>query len=262
MLTKTFVCFALLISFQATQAAEYTLSVQPLMKPERAKVFFKPLTDYLSAETGETIKLKAYRTFKSYWYHMKRDEHFDLALDAAHFVDYRIKNKKHTVVAKLADTVSFTVATREDLFIFDVEELAPLKVACVVAPGAGGLWLKKMYPDYKHRPKIVPSYDAADAVKHLHEGRADAVLVPTPLIGNFPDLNVVMTTDPAPHQGFTASPLVPAEVVKKIKKALINASKTKEGKKMLSAINAIKFVAAKAKTYDGYMSLLDVMKKR
>jgi ABC-type phosphate/phosphonate transport system substrate-binding protein len=108
----------------------------------------------------------------------------------------------------------------------------------------------------------VISTDASDAVKHLREGKADAVTIPTPMLGGFPDLNPVETTEPTPHQGFTASAAVPEEVAKKIRMALLNASKTKEGKKILSAINVIKFVPATAEIYKGYSSLLDAMKKR
>lgn len=255
-----FACFTLITS-QVVHAAEYTLSVQPIMHPDQAEVVFKPLVDYLSSRTGEVIKLKTYRSFKSYWYHMKRKKGFDLVLDAAHFIDYRVKQHNHKVLAKLPDTVSLTVATRQDLLFFEIDELVPFKVAVMIAPGAAGLRLKEMFPDPSSRPTFISSYDTEDAVKHLREGRADAVIIPTRMVGRFPELNPILTTTPMPHQGVSVSSNVPEEVTQKIRTALLDSNITTDGQKMLSAIGVGKFVSATSDTYDGYASLLDIMGK-
>ena len=47
-----------------------------------------------------------------------KDMHF--VLDAAHFTDYRVQRKDYKVLAKLPDTVSFSVVTSEDNFVFDI----------------------------------------------------------------------------------------------------------------------------------------------
>jgi ABC-type phosphate/phosphonate transport system substrate-binding protein len=54
---------------------------------------------------------------------------------------------------------------------------------------------------------------------------------------------------------------VPDEVVQKIIAALTDAQKNEDGKKMLSAISVEKFVPANNEIYNGYASLLDVMRK-
>ena len=119
-------------------AAEYFLAVQPILPEKELKESYQPLADYLSAETGHTITISTERNFLFYWTKMrKKEKGFDLVLDAAHFTDYRIKKQGYTVLAKLPDTVSFSIVSSEDNFILDVDELIGLRVATMPSPSLG-----------------------------------------------------------------------------------------------------------------------------
>lgn len=241
-------------------AAEYTLAVQPIFSSNKIEKLYKPMVDYLSEETGETIVLKTFGGFKSYWYHMKRMKGFDLVLDGANFTDYRIQKDSYKVIARLPNTVSFTLVTRGDLFVLDLEELIPYKIATVAAPSMAGIRLKQMYPDPKARPVFILAQSYEASIKLILNGTADAAIIPTPLVGRHSSLNVVETTEPTPAIAFSASPNVPDDLCDKLKLALINSSKTDKGKKMLVSAGLNQFINGSNEMYNGYADLMKVMR--
>ena len=254
-------CLMLMMCLGAANAAEYKLAVQPVLPRAEMGELYKPLADYLSAETGDTITLQTFSSFKSYFANMKRKKGFDLVLDAAHFTNYRTENMNYNVLAKLPDTVSFSLVTGPDLMVFDADELIPYKIATMVSPAIGGLRLKELYPDIDNSPTIVRAKDSVDAIQQVLDGRADAAMVPTPMVGQYNDLNTVLTTDPLPHMALSVSPDVPQDVADKIKRAMVNAAKNEKGKEMLSVLKFQDFVASSNEDYAGFGSILHLTKR-
>lgn len=239
------------------QAQVYTLSIQPVLPQAKIIQAYQPLADYLSEKTGQTIKLKAHANFLTYWSAMRMGKGFDLVLDAAHFTDYRIQKRQYQVLAKLPDSVSFSIVTGEDDLIFDIDELVLKKVATMISPSAGAIRLLALFPDPMRQPRIVYASDSLDAAQRVIDHQAFAAIIPSALVSNFETLNTVMTTEPMPHMGFSASPTVPPEVRASIKNALLNANKTEQGRAMLKKLNFTSFEPATAQTYRGYSTLLE-----
>ena len=258
MLIRTLSLFlASFIIIPNCQAAEYALAIQPILPQQELKKNFQPLADYLSKATGHTITITTQRNFLYYWTKMrKKKKGFDLVLDAAHFTDYRIKTQGYTVLARLPDTVSFSIVTGEDSFILDIEELIGLRIATMPSPSLGSLRLEELFPNPMRMPHYIWEANTTVAVEKILSGKIDAAIIPTRLASTYDNLNIVMTTEPVPHMGLSASPDVPPELAEKIRLALINASTTAEGQKMLSMLNVEKFEAADSSTYDGYSDLL------
>lgn len=239
------------------QAGEYNFIVQPILPPEQTKKAFLPLTEYLSRQTGHKIKLITSLNFLSYWETMKRNTQYDLILDAAHLTDYRIKRMGYKVLAKRADAVSYTLVTGEDADILEPEELIGKSIASIGSPSLGMLRVEEMFPNPLRQPVIVEVNNSVDSIKKVLDGKAVGAMVPTPLVGAYPDLITITTTEQVPHTAISASSSVPQDVQKAIRKALINASKTEEGLKMLEAINFPSFETASSEQYQGYESLLE-----
>ena len=237
-------------------AEEYTLSIQPTLPKDVVIKSYQPLADYLSKQTGHKIKIKAYRNFFTYWQKMKKADGFDFVLDAAHFTDYRVLRKSYTVLAKVPDTVSYSIVTRDDVMILDPDELVLEKVATMTSPGLGGIRLYEMFQNPTRLPIEVSVNDSNEAVKAIMEGRALAAIIPTPLVSNYDSLNTVMITKSVPHMGFSASPNVPEIVQRDIQQALIKAHNTKDGQQMLAQIKVKEFDATSEKEYAGYSDLL------
>lgn len=251
----------LLVSFShavTSNAAEYSLAIQPILPQEKLKKNYQPLADYLSKETGQTITITTQRNFLYYWTKMRRKKKgFDLVLDAAHFTDYRIKKQDYTVLAKLPDTVSFSIVTSEDNFILDIEELIGLRVATMPSPSLGALRLEELFPNPMRIPFYVWEQNTTVAIEKISNGEIDAAIIPSRLASTYDNLNIVTTTEPVPHMGLSASPRMPTDIVEKIRQALVSANTTESGKAMLTKLKLDKFEAATNATYDGYSELLE-----
>ena len=248
---------AMLSHSTLSSAAEYTLAIQPILPQVELKKSFQPLADYLSQETGQTIVITTQRNFLFYWTKMRKNKKgFDLVLDAAHFTDYRVKTQGYTVLAKFPDTVSFSIVTSEDNFILDQEELIGLRVATMPSPGLGALRLEELFPNPVRTPLYIWEQNTSVAVEKIVSGKIDAAIIPTRLASTYDNLNIVLTTEPVPHMALSASPDVPAEVVEKIRQALLSANTKENGKKMLTKLKTENFEAASSETYDGYANLL------
>lgn len=240
-------------------AQTYFLSVQPVLPRDQIQHNYQPLAKYLTETTGHTIVIKSYRNFLTYWARMQKAKDMHFMLDAAHFTDYRVQRKKYKVLAKFPDTVSFTVVTGEENFVFEMDELISKRIATMASPGMGAVRLNGMFPNPVRLPFYIEASDAVDAVNRVLDGSVDAAIIPSPLVGNFENLNSVVSTEPVPHMAFSASPEVPDEVAVAVKNALLDATKTPEGKKMLEDMNIEYFEDADADLYAGYGELLEGM---
>jgi len=252
-------CFTASITFNTNQlhAAEYSLAIQPILPDEELKRIYQPLADYLSQESGHTIKIATYRSFTYYWHKMrKRKRGFDLVLDAAHFTDYRIQKFGYTVLAKMPDTVSFSIVTREDNFVLDVEELISARIATLPTPSLGAVRLEQYFNNPMRIPNYVYELNSNIAVESVISGKVDAAIIPTRLASTYTGLNTVDTTDPVPHMAISSSADTPEDVVNLIRQALLDADKTEQGKKMLTELKVSYFEATDNSTYEGYAELL------
>ena len=258
MLTRTLLLFYTCFAFiTVCQADEYTLAIQPILPQNELIESYQPLADYLSAATGHTITITTHRNFLLYWTKMRKQEKgFDLVLDAAHFTDYRIKAQGYTVLAKMPDTVSFSIVTSEDNFILDIDELIGLRIATMPSPSLGSLRLEELFPNPMRLPNYIWVMNTTIAMNSLLSGEVDAAIIPTRLASTYNGINTVMTTEPVPHMGLSVSPDVPQKTVEALRNALLNAGSTIEGQKMLSKLKLEQFEAANEAAYDGYANLL------
>jgi phosphonate transport system substrate-binding protein len=198
-----------------------------------------------------------HKNFLTYWERMKKGKGFDFVLDAAHFTDYRVQKQQYRVLAKLPDTVSFTVITGKDDFIFDMSELISKKIATMSAPSLGELRLEAMFPNPVRLPFYIQVENSTVAGEMLMKGEVDAAIIPTPLVPRFEGANTVTSTEPVPHMALSASPDIPEVLALKVQKTLIEATNTPEGKKMLETLNLDHFDPATNEDYAGYAQLLE-----
>lgn len=237
--------------------AVLNLVIQPILPPEQTKKAFQPLADYLSRETGHQVRIVTAINFLTYWETMKKNDSYDLVLDAAHFTDYRAARMGYTVLAKIPDVVSYTVVVHESSDFLDPEELIGKTVATIGSPSLGAVRLEEMFPNPLRQPVIIEVDNSIDSIDKVLGGKAQAAIVPTPLVGRYPTLLTLQTTEQVPHIALSASPNVDKETREAIRKALVEADSSEQGQAMLKAINFPAFEATSTSVYTGYATLLE-----
>ncbi|MDR9436628.1 MAG: PhnD/SsuA/transferrin family substrate-binding protein [Thiohalophilus sp.] len=245
----------LLLSAPPALAETYTLGIQPIMSRAETKTFYRPLADYLSKQTGHRFRIVAHHNFVAYWEAMRR-EPTDLVLDPPHFTGYRVRKANYQVLAKIRDTLSFSLITNEDVLLFEPDELIGKRVVTPASPSLSGVELARMFPNQMRQPTIVSEPNFERALQRLKAGRAEAALIPTPMISGDTTVNTVTTTEPVPHLAVSASPKLPQQVRQQIQKALLTAHETQAGQAMLEKVNISGFEAADNDLYRPYAALL------
>lgn len=246
----------MIVSLANAGAATLKLVVQPILPPDQTRQVYRALASYLTRATGHKIELVTAQNFLTYWETMKRGGTYDLILDAAHFTDFRDQRMGYTVLAKIPDTVSYSLVTANNTLLFGPKELIAKRVATLPSPSLGALRLMQMFPHPLQQPIIVRATDSIQAIEMVRQGKVKAAIVPTPLLNQYNDLNVVTTTPSVPHIAFSAAPDVDAATRGAIRHALLNANKTPQGQRMLKILKFPRFVPADNATYKGYATLL------
>lgn len=257
MRVRIFAIYLLLLTSPFSHATEFSLSIQPILPEAQLQKIYQPLADYLSQRTGHTIKIKTYRSFSSYWRKIfKHEKKFDLVLDAAHFTGYRAKYQNFKVLAKLPDTVSFSIVSRGDHFTIDTEELISQRIATMPSPSIGAIRLEQLFSNPVNIPNYIWEEDTDAAVQSVLSGKADAAIIPTRMVSTYDNLNVIHVTEPVPHMALSASPDIPPDIIEMLQRALLNASSSAAGKKMLAKLKIEQFEATDASEYEPYEQLL------
>jgi len=255
---KCVLLVALAVVAWPVHAAKYRMAVPPIFEADRLQQIYQPLAKYLSDATGDEIELALSPNFPSYWQQMNSNR-FDLVLDAAHLVDYRVQYLHHNVLAKVEGQLSFTLVTGPGQLVIEPTELTGKPVAIAPLPNMGAVQLDQLFPNPVRYPSVVEVATATEAVDMVKKGAAVGAYIPTPMVGANPELNTVLTTAAVPNMGLTARDTVPASVQDTIKNALVGAGTTEKGRAMLDATRIPAFEAATAKTYAGYAKWLKDM---
>jgi len=251
----TYLLLILTLGAASARAAPLKLVVQPILPAAQTRQVYGALASYLSQATGRRIQLVTAQNFLTYWETMKRGDTYDLILDAAHFTDFRDERMGYKVLAKIPDTVSYSLVTRSDKPLF-TDELVGKRVATLPPPSLGAVRLSEMFPHPMRQPILVRVKDSVKAIQMVLKGEVVGAIVPTPLLNEYSNLNVVATTPPVPHIALSAAPGVDTRTREAIRRALLNANKTPQGKHMLQVLKFQRFVAADNSTYKGYGHLL------
>ena len=255
---------ALAIALSAVRAVAedrpLVLLVQPILSTEQTLKAFTPLCNFLGAAAGRHCRVRVLPNFLSYWDFMRRNDGIDLVIDAAHFTDYRVQKFGYDVLAKIPDTVSYSLVVREDKLIFDPIELTGKRIATLGPPSIGAARLAGMYPNPVRQPTIIEVDNAEEGMRRLLTGKVEAAILPTPLVSRQMSqgggIAVVMTTEPIPHIALSASSKLDPRLRKQIRDALVSADDTAAGKAMLRDIGFPRFDPATAAIYAGQADIL------
>jgi phosphonate transport system substrate-binding protein len=255
-------CLAGLATFPSAHAQGDTLvlAVQPVLGEAQTREAFKALADFIGKASGKTCVLRTRPNFMAYWETMRKGDEYDFILDAAHFTDYRVKKLGYTILAKIPDSVSYSLVVRDGNLVIDPMELVAKPVATLGIPSIGAARLNAMFPNPVRQPFTVEVDSAEAGVDMVLKGKVFAAILPTPIVSQQMrtggGLSVVTTTEPIPHIALSAAPSVDAAVRERVRQALLEAEKTPTGKAMLKTIGFERFTAATPALYDKQSQVL------
>lgn len=232
---------------------ELVLAVQPILDEEQTRKVFQPLCDYLAKATGRACRIFTSPNFYAYWDHVRQSKAFNLVLDAAHFTDYRTQKLGYEVLAKIPDTVSYTLVTRDDNLILDASELVGKRVATLGIPSIGAARLNGLFPNPARQPVPIEVGAAENGIRMLLDDKVFAAILPTPIVSqqmaSGARVSVVLTTDPIPHIALSASSSLDASTRTILRNALLSAHNSENGRKMLKLIGFERFDPANTSVY-------------
>jgi len=245
----------------ATNPAELVLGVSPLLSETETREQYQPLCDYLAAATKIPCRIVTRPNFLSYWETMRRGQVYNLILDDAHFTDYRIEKMGYTVLAKIPYTVTYSLAVPRAADIRDPARLIGHRIATLGIPSMGAALLNGLFPQPSKQPIPVEVNTAAEAFVLLAAGKAEAAILPTPLVRQEilrgAALRVLLSTAPIPDMGLSAAPTIDPELRQTLREVLLNAQKADAGRKMLTELGIERFDAASATVYKGQGRILE-----
>lgn len=239
---------------------ELILAIQPVLSEGKTREAFEPLAQYISKETGKKISISTMPNFMAYWSKMVAGQKSIIYFDAAHFTAFRARKQGYRVLAKIPDSVSYTLIVRDADMVFEPSELVAKRIATLGSPSIGAARLSGMFPNPMRQPIIIEVANSQMGISMLLDNKVFAAIIPTPIVSQAMDqglaISVVTTTEPIPHIAVSASPDIDKNTMDIIRRALIAAQKQPDGKIMLKKIGFAKFDPANETIYIGQDKIL------
>lgn len=253
---------ALLFVLPPVQAEvrELVLGVAPLLDEPATRKQFQPLCDYLTRNVHLPCRVATRPNYLGYWNTMRRGEEYNLVLDDAHFTDYRLQKMGYKVIAKIPDTVTYSLAVPQKMKIDDPAQLVGRRIATLGIPSMGAALLNGLFPQPSQQPILIEIDTAREGFELLRNSKVNAVILPTPLvrdeIARGAPFRVLLSTAPIPHMGFSVAPAISAELRRALRDVLLGANKNDTGRAMLHQLGLDRFDPASATIYSGYSRTL------
>lgn len=242
------------------EVRELVLGIEPLQGEMETRAQFQPLCDYLTAVTHLPCRVGTRPNFITYWETIRQGKDYNLVLDEAHFTDYRAQKMKFTVLAKIPDTVTYSLILPRATKLDDPARLAGRRIATLGIPSMGAAQLNGLFTKPSKQPIPVEVDNAAAGFALLRDGKVAAAILPTPLVREEilrgAPFRVLLSTAPLPHMGFSAAPEIGPELRQTLRQALLNAHKTEPGRTMLARLGLDRFDPANATVYAGQGRIL------
>ena len=169
-----FLVFILSIS---NAQAELILSAPPRESLKAGNELYGPLAEHLTQLLGEKVIYK----HPDNWLHYQRElrnDVYDVVFDGPHFVSWRIKHLKHSVLVKLPGTLEFFIVTKKsDDKITELKDLIGKKICGISPPNLATMTVIDQFKNPVRQPDILPVRGGFKQVyKEFASGSCDAAV--------------------------------------------------------------------------------------
>jgi phosphonate transport system substrate-binding protein len=238
------------------RAEPFNLVIRSERHGADAAMAFAPLAEYLSEASGYQLSLHFPDSALAHWQAMRKQNDYHLILDEGHFTDYRVRNLGYLVLAKVSGVSGFSVVTGPATVFVEPDELYGEPVASPAPPSLAALRLAELFPDPIRAPLLVEVGSYEEGIRRVISGDVTAAVIPSGMVREHPQLNVVMSTQQGPGMALSASPAVPADAREVIRRAFLASRDIDAGRRALARAQLDGFEPASAALYDGDATLL------
>jgi len=251
------------ISISHAMANRLVFSTPPTQSAELTVKNYQPLVDYLSKTIGQTIDIEPAHNYQEYTSKMRKGE-YDLVLDGAHFIKWRIEKQRHNVVAKQPGDLHFVVVVKNESKIKTERDLWTKSLCSLPVPHIAPLTLLAHFNNPVREPSIIPVKSFKDGMACLEKGNGVAVLLRDKYwqkaVKDKSKYRVVYTTKrKLPARGLTVSDRVSKGDQTKIANALTSDKGREYTEKAFSTVGGGNFVQANTKDFDSLDEVIELV---
>ena len=190
-----------------------------------------------------------------HWDQVRREPHYDLALDAAHFAAYRARRYGFRIVLATGPGHNYRVVTRKNDSLVEREDLRGLRVATLPAPGIPALRLLALFHSTDVPPEIAPAVTMSSALARLERAEVRAALV-DPEVVDIARFSTMLVLDEVPAPAISLSPNFSHADQRELTSALRLVALTARGRELLQAAGFGSWRVVKPDSYQDYDRLL------
>lgn len=252
-----------LVCISSVMAKDLIFSTPPTQSAEVTLKNYQPLIDYLSKTIGQHIVIEPAHNYQEYTSKMRKGE-YDMVLDGAHFIKWRIEKLHHVVIAKQPGDLHFVVVVKRESRIRNLKDLWAEPLCSMPVPHIAPLTLLAHYNNPIIEPIIVPVNSFKSGMECLQKGNGVAVLLRDKFwqkaVKNKADYRIVYTTTrKLPARGLTVSSRLSKSDQQKITYALTSVKGREYADKALSTVGGGKFVHANSKDFDKLDEVIELV---
>ncbi|MDT8449223.1 MAG: PhnD/SsuA/transferrin family substrate-binding protein [Wenzhouxiangellaceae bacterium] len=240
------------VPVQESLTGSFELLANPVYPPDRARLVYQPLIDYLNDATGLEIELVVDLNFHRYWLDARRNEAAPLVLEDAHMAAWRMAHFDYRPLVTTSDSLTFSLLTSGAYADDSLEDFVGRRIASLPSPSLGYVVLADWYDNPMQQPLIQSTATSwLDAVEMIFSAEADAAIAPENLVERYPNLYPVRTSVEFPGLTLSASPDVPDDVRRKLIEAMTTLHDDADHHSALFELDIDRFVEADPANYRG-----------
>ncbi|NOX44064.1 MAG: phosphate/phosphite/phosphonate ABC transporter substrate-binding protein [Gammaproteobacteria bacterium] len=260
--------FVLTLLIFGNAQADLILAAPPRESLEAGNKLYGPLAKHLTELLGEKVTY----AHPDNWLHYQRElrnDVYDVVFDGPHFVSWRIKHLKHSVLVKLPGTLEFyIIAKKANNRINKLKDLIGKKICGVSPPNLGTMTVIEQFRNPVRQPDILPVREGGfgQVAKVFSSGACDAAV----LRSNFYNKKLtdearastkkLFSSTPLPNQAISVSSRLTIENKNKIVQSLTDGEGleiTRDIVKRFGGKKANSFIVANQKEYMKQVDLLE-----
>ncbi len=241
-----------------TDAASFTLTVEPTFPANQIREVYGPLLSYLNRTTGHQFTLRSPANYNQHWRELRAGTAADFVFEEGHFFDYRNKRNGFVGLARTVENSSFVIAVADPEIA--AEGQAGIVGRTVTSLGAPNLGYVLVFEDFEN-PLAQPEVRAlsskwSDGPDLVFAGDVDGTLLPAYLSAENPALTDIWRSPEIPGRVVSASPSIPQDVRDAVANALLRVHEDPDAFAVMHELRTQRFIRIAAADYDGLERLL------